>query len=230
MRKFMLAASTFVSIAALASAANAADMAPAPSVYDWSGVYIGLNAGVAWSNSEVDGSIDCVPGNSLYACEDFDDIADDFRHGVDDSGAVFTGGAMIGANWQMESLVLGVEADVNYAGFGESNSRTIDGLIGLTTWTTHAEFDADWWGTLRGRVGFAADNLLFYGTGGLAWGAWKPALASITVRNAACTGGTSFRGSESDTNIGWTLGAGMEYGMDQWTFGVEYLYVDLGDA
>ena len=61
MRTYLLAVSSVVSIAALTSAASAADMAPAPSVYDWSGVYIGLNAGVAWSNSEVDGNINCSP-------------------------------------------------------------------------------------------------------------------------------------------------------------------------
>ena len=70
--------------------------------------------------------------------------------------------------------MLGVEADVNYANFGDSNSRTfrVDWLNTRRspgTWTTR-DYDANWWGTVRARVGFAADNRLFYGTGGLAWG------------------------------------------------------------
>jgi outer membrane immunogenic protein len=232
MRTYLLAVSSVVSIAALTSAANAADMAPAPSVYDWSGVYIGLNAGVAWSNSEVDGSIDCS-SVVLGGCEDFDGFADDLRHGVDDGGAAFTGGAMIGANWQWESLVLGVEADVNYANFGDSSRDSFewDGGRGFPpgTWTTRAEYDADWWGTARARIGFAADNLLFYGTGGLAWGTID-ASASVEFCPEKGPSCSSLRGSESSTNLGWTIGAGMEWGWDNWTFGAEYLYVDLGDA
>ena len=60
MNRFFLMTATAASVAALATTANAADMAPAPSVYDWTGVYIGLNAGVAWNNSEVDGGLGCV--------------------------------------------------------------------------------------------------------------------------------------------------------------------------
>jgi outer membrane immunogenic protein len=227
-----LAVSSVVSMAALSSAAGAADMAPAPSVYDWSGVYIGLNAGVAWSNSEVDGSLSCsedAPGPGW--CEGvFDPISDEFRHGVDDSGGVFSGGAMIGANWQWESLVLGVEADVNYANFGESNGRDVDLLGGKQYVSTHSDIDANWWGTVRGRMGFAADNWLFYGTGGLAWGTIDASARVDFCANPDCTDGWTARGSQSDTNIGWTVGAGVEYGWDQWTFGAEYLYVDLGDA
>ena len=234
MRKYVLAASTVVSIAALTSAANAADMAPAPSVYDWSGVYIGLNAGIGWNNSEVDGNLSCADGPLTAGFCDtvFEEIGDEVRHGVEGDDTAFTGGAMIGANWQWETFVLGVEADVNYAGFGESNSREWSGeLFGTpdVVARSNADFDADWWGTVRARAGFAVDNWLFYGTGGLAWGTLD-ASASIDACWNDCLDGVSFRGSESDTNIGWTIGAGMEWGFDNWTLGAEYLYVDLGSA
>jgi outer membrane immunogenic protein len=237
MRKYLLAAA---SIVALSSVANAADMAPAPSVYDWSGVYIGLNAGVAWSNSEVDGDLNCSSDGTTAAdafCDDFDFLSDEFRHSVDDSSAVFSGGAMIGANWQWETFVLGVEADVNYANFGGSSGRDVevpDGFFGTDGTpdyiSTRAEVDANWWGTVRGRMGFAADNLLFYGTGGLAWGTIDASARVDYCFDIDCNGGWTARGSESDTLIGWTLGAGMEWGWDNWTFGAEYLYVDLGNA
>lgn len=236
MRKFLLAVSSAVSVAALASAANAADIAPTPSVYDWSGVYIGLNAGVAWSNSEVDGDLGCSSSDSLGAewCEDnFGPLLDEVRHGVDDSGGVFSGGAMIGANWQWESFVLGVEADVNYADFGESNSS--DFIVDDAIWANNyiyakSDVDANWWGTVRARMGFAADNWLFYGTGGLAWGTIDASARVDVCADPDCNVGFSASGSESDTNVGWTVGAGLEWGWDNWTLGAEYLYVDLGSA
>ena len=237
MRKFFLAA---VSVAALSPVAYAADMAPAPTVYDWSGVYIGLNAGVAWSNSEVDGDLDCAyTGSSTGSagdlfCDNFDAAGDALRHGVDDGDAVFSGGAMIGANWQWEAFVLGVEADVNYANFGSSGSSDyVYDPLGQDTAdyiSTRAELDANWWGTLRGRMGFAADNWLFYGTGGLAWGAIDASARIDYCFDVDCNTGWTARGSESETLIGWTAGAGIEYGWDNWTFGAEYLYVDLGST
>ena len=89
---------------------------------------------------------------------------------------MFTGGALIGYNWQMESLVLGFEADINYAGFGDDNEEDITDSINdvfnasVDDATVETSYDANWFGTLRGRLGFAADNFLFYGTGGLAFG------------------------------------------------------------
>ena len=97
----------------------------------------------------------------------------------------------------------------------------------------------DWWGTLRARVGFAHDNFLFYGTGGLAWGRSRPALVlmpiGLTEDNSIdpddyTYGSASFGDSTSDTDFGWTLGVGAEWAFDAWTFGLEYLYVDLGSA
>jgi len=59
------------------------------------------------------------------------------------------------------------------------------------------------------------NNILFFATGGLAYGGVKGE-----------TGGLS----ESKTHVGWTLGLGMEYGITQtWSAKVEYLYVDLGN-
>jgi outer membrane immunogenic protein len=218
-------------------------MTPAPSVYDWSGVYFGLGVGAAFNNSEVDGDLNCVsspigtsPGPNLPGdafCNSFNAAGDYFRHGVEGDGTVFTGGAMIGANWQWDAFVLGVEADVNYADFGDDSSSSSEITTGLFPSSdyvyTHSDLDANWWGTLRARMGFAHDNWLFYGTGGLAWGT-VDAEARVDYCDVASCAGTSWTasGSESDTLIGWTLGAGIEYGWDNWVLGAEYLYVDLG--
>ena len=247
MKKYLLAASTAVSVAALTSIANAADIAPVPTVYDWSGVYFGLNAGAAWNNSELDGGGRCddLDTDSIVTCDDvFDEISDAFDNRVDDSGAAFTGGAMIGANWQWETFVMGVEADINYAGLGASQGRDLDDLndfylVDEFYARSKAELDMDWWGTLRGRVGFAADNFLFYGTGGLAWGKVEASArfdadwfdGGLLIDDTDDVyGSASFGDSTSETAFGWTIGVGGEWALDAWTFGLEYLYVDLGSA
>jgi len=242
MKKYFVAVSTFVSLTALTSAAQAADIAPVPTVYDWSGVYFGLNAGVAWNNSELNGGARCVEGiDGEGFCAEFDgEISDAFDNGVDDSSAAFTGGALIGANWQWESFVMGVEADINYAGFDASQRRDLDyldyGVFDEFNAYNKAEIEMDWWGTLRGRVGFAADNFLFYGTGGLAWGSvsagahFNADWIDDTEVLEPIGGNVHFGDSSSETAWGWTAGVGGEWALDSWTFGLEYLYVDLGSA
>ena len=164
------------------------------------------------------------------------DFLSDLDQDVGDDDAVFTGGAMIGYNWQMESLVLGVEADINYAGFGDERSDDLGGALNTLfddedrfVGNSEASFDANWFGTLRGRLGFAADNFLFYGTGGLAYGHME-ADVDVHVTDTDTDETSSYSGSTESTNWGWTIGAGMEYGIDNWSLGLEYLYVDLGSA
>jgi len=239
MKTFLLAASAIVSAVAITGAANAADIAPAPEpMYDWSGFYVGLNAGVAWNNSELDSNLRYNGSEDIYGYSPSE--VNDFLGGIDQdvggNDAVFTGGALIGYNWQMDSLVLGVEADINYADFGDERSDDIGGALntlfdsgGRFSGNSEASFDANWFGTLRARLGFAADNFLFYGTGGLAYGHLE-ADASINVVDREAEETYSFDGSTESTNWGWTIGAGMEYGIENWSLGLEYLYVDLGSA
>ena len=233
MKKIILAATALVSAAAMSTAANAADMAPA--AYDWSGFYLGLSAGAAFNNSEVDNNFNYTgPGVGPVTADDINDRLNDFEDQVGDDDAVFTGGAMLGYNWQHDSLVLGVEADINYADFSNEVSREFNDLDlpfitgDLTDGTSNLSFDANWYGTLRGRLGFAADNFLIYGTGGLAYGHME---ASADVELIDDDGETvGYEASTDSTNWGWTAGAGVEYGINNWSLGLEYLYVDLGSA
>lgn len=222
MNKVLLTASVLASAVVLASAANAADMAPAG--YDWTGFYAGVNAGAAWNNSEVDQDYkwDGTRVNEL-------------QNQIEGDQTVFTGGFNLGYNYQMDQIVLGVETDINYLGFSDDNKRGREfGDITYNSVTYHdvtanskTSFSGDWYGTLRGRLGFAADNLLFYGTGGLAYGHMS---ADGQVKFDSVEGSAKWDGSTDSTNFGWTAGAGMEYGLDRWTLGVEYLFVDLGSA
>src|SRR5271169_4255848 len=113
------------------------------------------------------------------------------------------GGATVGYNWQFGTIVAGIEAD---GAFGDvSNSTTITGV------TVSAKVDA--LATVRGRVGVALDQVLLYGTGGLA-------LADAKIGASALGVGIS----DSKTLTGWTLGAGVEWMfMPRWSLKAEYL-------
>ncbi len=219
MKTFAYTASTMFAALALASAAQAADMT-APATYDWTGFYVGANAGVSWNNSSVNNDFN-VDGSRLGGAAST----------IDGDQAAFTVGGILGYNYQIDQIVLGVEADFNYLGFGDDNKRSVvfDDHPPPFELNTKGSFQADWFGTIRARLGYAIDNVLIYGTGGAAYGHME---ADGRVK-ASLLDGTeidSWKGSTSQTNWGWTVGGGMEYGMDNWSLGVEYLYVDLGSG
>jgi outer membrane immunogenic protein len=119
----------------------------------------------------------------------------------------FAGGT-IGYNSQTNDVVFGLEADGGWADVNASASAlgiTATGKIGTL-------------GTVRGRVGLAVDQVLFYGTGGYAWGNYE-----ISVSGFGLTA------SESHFHSGWTAGAGVEaFFAPQWSVKGEYLYRSLG--
>jgi outer membrane immunogenic protein len=103
----------------------------------------------------------------------------------------------LGSPW-----VFGIEGDIAATGASDT----------FAPW----KFSNPWFGTVRGRVGYAINNVLFYGTGGLAFGELR---------------GETFGLAESHTNAGWTLGLGAEVGLaPNWSAKIEYLYVDLSDS
>jgi outer membrane immunogenic protein len=114
----------------------------------------------------------------------------------------FSGGVQAGYNWQNGPWVFGVEGDIQASGASDT----------FAPW----KFSNPWFGTVRGRAGYAFNNILLYGTGGLAFGELR---------------GETLGLSESHTTAGWTLGVGAEFGIYQnWTAKVEYLYVDLSNS
>jgi len=118
-------------------------------------------------------------------------------------------GGTAGYNWQGAGSpwVFGLEGDIDWTNIKDSHA--CGGLI--------CETRNNWFGTVRGRVGYAFDRFMPYFTGGLAIG-------DIEANR------TGFVGSK-DTNAGWTVGVGIEGVIaDNWTAKVEYLYADLGDT
>ena len=212
MNKLLLSGSALLAALSVASSAQAADLAAAPA-YDWTGFYLGANAGVAWNQSTVEDRAFYL--NTGAPASPLDNT-------LDSSQAVFTAGGLLGYNYQIDRIVLGAETDFNYVGFNEDNTDHL--LFENLEYTTKTSFEADWFGTIRGRLGFAFDNVLVYGTGGAAYGRMN-AKGSITNSN-----GDSWKGSADATNWGWTVGGGAEYGVDNWSLGLEYLYVDLGNG
>ena len=219
------AAASLLATSALAADLPARTYTKAPvyvePVYDWTGFYIGGNIGYSWGRSSDISTITNTAGTILFSSADKTNL----------DGVV--GGGQIGYNWQMQSWVFGLEADIQ--GSGEKGTRTFTCPQATCTpnFGTIAVFPGpavpvalsqkiDWFGTVRGRIGvLAAPKVLLYATGGLAYG---------EVDSSAVIGlaGTPFS-TVSTTNVGWTLGAGVEGVIGgNWTARLEYLYVDLG--
>lgn len=140
-----------------------------------------------------------------------------------DSGSGWVAGVHTGYNWQNGALVYGLEADINWTDLSTDIRKNFSGFPPPPSARTRAE--VDWFGTLRGRLGWTSGPLLFYGTGGLAYG--KVNLDSVF--NFAQGTGLSVRSNEGTTKAGWVLGAGVNY---LWTpntiLSLNYQYVDLG--
>jgi len=211
--------------AAIASgAAFAADMpttkappalVPAPP-FSWAGFYIGGNLGYGWGDAD-DRE---VPAPNEPADSDF-------SIGVHPAGGL--GGVQAGHNWQSGAFVVGAEADFDVAAINR-NAR-LNGLPIAGTgvidpaWYATASEKLQSLGTLRLRAGVAVDRVLFYATGGLAYGDVQ--YASLTQYNGPAA---EYVGSASAWEVGWTLGGGVEYALtDAWTIRGEYLYYDLGN-
>jgi outer membrane immunogenic protein len=121
----------------------------------------------------------------------------------------FLGGGQVGFNYQVGQFVFGVEGDFSAAGISGGTN-----VLG-TSFNT----DVDWTSTLTGRLGMAFDRWLVYGKGGIAW-------ARDRYSTNAYTAGVT---EITDTRVGWTAGAGVEYAFaPQWSAKLEYNYMDFG--
>jgi outer membrane immunogenic protein len=117
----------------------------------------------------------------------------------------FVGGVQAGYNFQTGQAgqwVFGLEGDIQVSGADDT----------FAPW----KFSNPWFGTVRGRAGYRVNNILFYGTAGLAFGELR---------------GETFGLSETHTNAGWTAGLGAEFGLTpNWSTRLEFLFVDLNDS
>ncbi|MDX3971420.1 MAG: porin family protein [Bradyrhizobium sp.] len=229
-----------------ATGALAADLAARPyvkapmadPVWNWTGFYVGANGGYSWGRSRTDvsyfnsatGAAIAPPAGSITSGS------------FDMNGAV--AGGQAGYNWQNANWVYGIEGDLNWSdekgratfncgGVAPAAGPCLPGLTflppgALAGTTLTVDQHLQWFGTLRGRIGIlATPKVLFYGTGGLAFGEIKTTgtMTGFTPAGVAIAS----VGSNSTTRAGWTVGVGVEGKITQnWSAKLEYLYMDLG--
>lgn len=178
-----------------------------PPPFTWTGFYVGGNLGAGWNHGNIS------------------DSAGLFSWGADNS-TTFVGGGQVGANYQINSFVLGIEADFDWFANNNNSSAGVPIAGGLAAGSViQGSNNGRWLTTVTGRAGFAADRLLFYVKGGGAWVGSN----NLTLTNLAGAGGSVSIGN-SNTNTGWTAGTGVEWAFaNNWTARVEYDYVGLSD-
>ena len=201
-------------------------------VFSWTGFYAGLNAGYgfdAGGGSSGSTVVTTSAASGIIANGGAAGVATFSNSRAQDG---FTGGGQIGYNYQFtpgSGVVIGVEADAQYLGFGrDRNTASFVGTpnADLTFVNPNGLSSLDYFGTVRGRLGYAFDRTLVYGTGGFAYGGG---------------GGSRFglaNGTRDSFRTGWAAGGGVEYALPTDSFlnffrasavtvKVEGLYVSL---
>lgn len=194
MKKLRLASVAFAAGISVMSSSFAADVVADPVVYDWSGIYAGVQGGYGF-------------GDNHWAERSTG------AKSLDDGLEGIVGGVTLGANFQMDNnIVLGIEGDGSFSDQHSNAQSNPPFSCGVG-----CETDVDWFGTVRGRVGWAMGSTMPYLTGGIAFGEASVSNAIITTAN------------NKDTLTGWTAGAGVEHAFTDHLSGkIEYLYTDLG--
>ena len=200
---------------------------------NWSGFYVGLNVGSGSTSSDFNNTV-CTAGSNCYWAG-FGPTTGGRVNAIgsgslDDSA--FTFGAQAGYNWQFNTLVLGIEADLNSFRTSASQTASTTYLAGGTTGITFSDsVSTTYLGTARARLGYAAGSVLLYGTGGWAFSNFNHTHSGQEFGfGAGCTATTNFCESGSaSTRVGWTLGGGAEWALDRnWSIKGEYLFADFG--
>jgi outer membrane immunogenic protein len=191
---------------ALGQPAVAADYGTAPASYNWTGAYVGGQAGYG------SGHTDAAPA-SFYNDSDGTSLAGT-GPALSFGGDGFIGGAEAGYNWQTNNLVFGIVGDISAAGVRSSYSEQ----------SFSVESTLNWLSTARLNLGLPVGNMLFYGTAGLAIGG-----VTSDLHDVYDGGSTILNSSHSGTGVGWAVGGGVAAALGaNWVLKGEYLYVDLG--
>src|SRR5262249_119524 len=142
----------------------------------------------------------------------------------------FFGGGQLGYNYQFNNnIVAGIEADFQWSGIegnamGATQVAANGALVGSASFDVGSE--VEWFGTIRGRLGYAWDRALLYGTGGVAYGSVKSHATFSVSNGAGPLAPLTDTVSASKTQWGWTAGAGLQYALSRdWSFKTEYQYI-----
>ncbi len=220
MRKLLLVGGA-VLFGSSAFAADLAYKAPPPAYLsgDWSGFYIGVNGGGAWTDPE------------LYELDSATSFDAAYSAGTSRASGGIVGGHF-GYNWQYyNSIVAGFEIDADAAHLTSTasanyTSTSLSVTPGLATLTLEESVKS--LATARGRVGWLAWNsFLLYGTGGLAWERVEDTVTGTLTGSSIAASSTAFMPTD---RFGFVAGVGGEWALfsSHWLLRVEYLHYDFG--
>jgi outer membrane immunogenic protein len=207
----------------------------------WTGFYFGGHVGYSWGSVTGDTETEIrTPSTGPIFPHDL--LVFSFDRDLKPRGVL--GGIQAGYNYQFGASVIGVEVDVSWTGQRDTfnfQGRNVNpnGPTGSPTFEDYVYQETlraklAYVGTVRGRLGYAFGTFLPYVTGGFAWGRLNTDLSSsLTQFATGCVcgqiGPVLFAGSQGQTLVGGTVGAGLEYAFArQWSAKIEYLFVDLG--
>ena len=212
MRRFQCALFAPVAAIGFASVASAADMpvkarpVPVAVAYNWTGFYAGVNGGYAFGDS-----VGPITFNTSFG-PTFTTTGSTF-----DAKGGF-GGVQVGYNWQTGQIVLGIEADIQAAAIKSDISGGVTGFAD----TYSGNRNLNYFGTARGRIGYAVDRTLLYVSGGFAYGGLKESIIRTNVGAAPWV-------VSAEDNAGFVVGGGAECAFaPAWSAKVEYQYIDFG--
>lgn len=200
----------------------------------WNGLYAGLNVGYAFGgDGDQTGNVAMPPP----ATSQHWSVWKNSGSGSFDDVSV---GGQLGYNWRLTpSFVFGVETDL--LGNSMDSVSNLVGAMALGNNASNQYVDVEsrttveWSGALRARLGFLAPerNMIFYVTGGLAYGGVENSVKAVMINVSAPSTLSGGGHSSDDLKVGWTIGGGVEWApssLNQWSIKAEYLYTDLGSV
>jgi outer membrane immunogenic protein len=206
----------FIAALAIALGSAPALAAPPPAVFNWTGFYVGGHIGSGVAHGQLNG---LPPGGFLFPVP---------TPPLDFRADGFVGGGQLGYDWQWMNWVVGLEGDISASHLRNTAPFQIFNLFTTTAGT--GQLDTDLFTTARARIGYAAGNLLFYGSGGFAWVREKlNIMGTSQTCFLLCGPVTSFTSSDARWVGGWAAGGGIDYAFaPNWFVRVEYLRIDVG--
>lgn len=235
----------------LPSTKEAPTFVPPPPAMSWSGFYVGVSGG--YGRSVTDSTVYAEAVNRLNSTNPT--ITTSAVQGFDKSGGF--GGGQIGYNFQRGQFVFGLETDIQGSDVRGNASATTTavstevfpgfcggfhgcfnggGFHSGSTFTTavssntYRDSGLDWFGAVRGRLGYAIGNALIYATGGFAYGGVSgKASTTLLTADGFPPSAHTYAVDAGATLTGYAVGAGLEYALTPtWSFKAEYQYIDLG--
>ena len=204
-----------------------------PPVINWTGFYAGAQIGYGWGDN--DGSITYATPGGLAGQSNLGSsaivVGGSSNYNGDATGVI--GGVHLGYNKQFDKWVVGLEGAVDPTLLSRRVSINVPdaaadptGALGIGATATGAIWSTIQ-GSVRARAGYAMDRMLFYGTGGVAIGAFG---SNFQVYGTDTTLAPFYAADQrSTTRAGWTVGGGVEYAVNpHWSVRGEYRYTDFG--